>query len=239
MRTLVVIPTYNEAQNIAALLPRLAAVAPEARLLLVDDGSPDATADRAEALFKTSPAYAHYAVLRRTGPRGLGLAYREGFAYALKAGFDRVLQMDADLSHDPADIPALLEASDSADLVIGSRYCAGGRVRDWPRRRVFISKFAGWYVRRVLGVPFTDPTAGFRCWTRAGLEAVKVDTLKSEGYAFQVEMILRAYRAHLRIKEVSITFSDRTHGKSKMSRRVLFESMILPWKLKLRTPRSL
>jgi len=233
MSTVIVIPTYNETQNIPVLLPRLAAVVPQAHLLLVDDGSPDGTADHAEALFKTSPAYANYSVLRRTGQRGLGLAYRDGFAFALDGGFERVVQMDADLSHDPDDIPALLDASARADLVIGSRYCAGGKVRDWPQRRVFISRFAGWYVRQVLGVPFTDPTAGFRCWTRAGLHAVKVETLKSEGYAFQVEMILRAYRANLEITEVSITFSDRTHGKSKMSWRVLFESMILPWKLKL------
>ncbi len=237
MSTIIIIPTYNEAQNLQVLAPQLAQAVPEAHLMLVDDASPDGTADKAEELFKTRPEYANYSVLRRTGPRGLGLAYRDGFSKAMEKGYDRVLQMDADLSHDPFDIPTLLAASARADLVIGSRYVRNGKVRDWPQRRVLLSRFAGWYVRQVLGTPFTDPTAGFRCWTRKGLQAVKVGTLRSEGYAFQVEMILRAFRAHLNIEEVPITFSDRTHGKSKMSWVVLFESMLLPWALRFQTGR--
>ena len=231
-KTIIIIPTYNESQNVPVIAPRLAAAVPEAHVMLVDDGSPDGTAERAEELFRTDTAYANYSVLRRTGPRGLGLAYRDGFARALERGFDRMVQMDADLSHDPEDVPSLLDASARADLVIGSRYVRNGTVRDWPRRRIWLSRFAGWYVRQVLGTPFKDPTAGFRCWTRAGLLAVKIETLRSEGYAFQVEMILRAHGARLKIEEVPITFSDRTHGKSKMSRGVLVESMILPWKLR-------
>ena len=231
-RTLVVIPTYNEAETLPFLLPRLAKAVPDAHLLLVDDGSPDGTAAIAEALFKTDARYANYAVLRRTGPRGLGVAYRDGFSSALKAGYERIVQMDADLSHDPDDLPAMLDAAERAHLVIGSRYCKGGEMRDWAPRRVLLSRFAGWYVRLILGLPFTDPTAGFRCWTRQGLECVKVATLNSEGYAFQVEMALRAVQAGLAVVEVPITFSDRTQGKSKMSRAVLLESMVLPWKLR-------
>jgi len=230
--TVVVVPTYNEAETLPFLLPRLAKAVPDAHLLLVDDGSPDGTAAIAEDLFKTDARYANYSVLRRTGARGLGIAYRDGFGRALEAGYERIIQMDADLSHDPDDLPAMLAAAERADLVIGSRYCKGGTMRGWARRRVLLSHFAGWYVRRILGLPFADPTAGFRCWTRQGLERVKVATLTSEGYAFQVEMALRAVQAGLAVVEVPITFSDRTQGKSKMSRAVLLESMVLPWKLR-------
>jgi dolichol-phosphate mannosyltransferase len=214
------------------LAPRLAKAVPECDLLVVDDGSPDGTADLAETLFKTDEHYATYSVLRRTGPRGLGVAYRDGFSWALKAGYDMIIQMDADLSHDPADLPAMLKAAEQADLVIGSRYCKGGRMSGWAASRAFLSRFAGWYVRCILGLPFADPTAGFRCWTRRGLERVNIASLNSEGYAFQVEMALRAVQAKLSVEEVPITFHDRTQGKSKMSRAVLFESMVLPWKLR-------
>lgn len=232
-RTLIVIPTYNEAEALPFLLPRLAKAVPDAHLLLVDDGSPDGTAAMAESLFGSTADYANYAVLRRTGPRGLGVAYRDGFQWALNAGYDRVVQMDADLSHDPNDLPQMLNAAERADLVIGSRYCQGGKLRDWAPRRVLLSQFAGRYVRAILGLPFTDPTAGFRCWTRQALERVKLSTLDSEGYAFQVEMALRAAQAGLAVVEVPITFTDRTQGKSKISRAVLLESMVLPWKLRL------
>ena len=235
MTTIIVIPTYNESQNLPALLPKLAKAVPGAHLLLVDDASPDHTADAAEGLFKTKPEYMNYSVLRRTGARGLGLAYRDGFAYALEHGFERVIQMDADLSHNPADIPALLESSMHADLVIGSRYCAGGKVQNWPRRRILLSKFAGWYVQQVLRIPFTDPTAGFRCWTKVGLQALELETVRSEGYAFQVEMALRAVQARLKVQEVPITFTDRAKGKSKMSRMVLLESMLMPLKLRFQS----
>lgn len=234
MSLVIVIPTYNEALNIPTLAAQIAQAVPGAHLLLMDDNSPDGTADAAERLFASQPEYTNYRVVRRTGPRGLGRAYRDGFQRALQAGYDRIVQMDADLSHDPAYLPALLEAADRADVAIGSRYCPGGGVRNWPRRRLWLSKFAVWYVRQVAGIPVRDSTAGYRCWTRRALEAVQLETLTSEGYSFQVEMCHRALQAGMRTVEVPIVFTDRQFGRSKISRRVLIESFVLPWRLRAR-----
>ncbi|MCS6777672.1 MAG: polyprenol monophosphomannose synthase [Chloroherpetonaceae bacterium] len=234
LRCVVVVPTYNEAENVAALAEGVCRALPGADLWLVDDGSPDGTADVAEGLFASRVEYAGYRVIRRSGPRGLGRAYREGFLRALRAGYDRVFQMDADLSHDPGALPELWRASLTADVCIGSRYCAGGVVRNWPWHRHMLSRFAVWYVRCVAGIPVADSTAGFRCWTRRALEAVQLETLCSEGYSFQVEMTHRALRAGMRVVEVPIVFTDRRHGRSKISRRVLVESMWMPWRLRWR-----
>src|SRR5690242_9772387 len=220
MKCVVVVPTYNEAENIAALAERIANALPDVHLWLMDDNSPDGTADKAEALFLTRPEYAHFRVVRRSGPRGLGRAYRDGFQRALQEDYDRIIQMDADLSHDPAYLPALLEASREADLVIGSRYCPGGGVRNWPWHRLLLSRFAVWYVHKIARIPVADATAGYRCWTRRALEAVQLETLHSEGYSFQVEMAHRAQRAGMRIVEVPIVFTDRQYGRSKISRKV-------------------
>ena len=232
MKTIIVIPTYNEAENVALLAEQIAHALPDAHLLLVDDASPDGTADAATTFFASDPAYRHYQVLRRTGARGLGRAYRDGFDWALSQGFDRIIQMDADLSHDPAHLPELLAATDKADLVIGSRYCPGGGVRNWPWHRLALSRFAVWYVRRVAHVPVADATAGYRCWTRRALKAIELETLTSEGYSFQVEMGHRASQAGMRIAESPIIFVDRQYGTSKISRKVLIESFILPWRLR-------
>src|SRR5581483_1209628 len=232
MKTVIVVPTYNEAENIPLLTEQVTAAVPQAALMLMDDNSPDGTADIAEKLFASRPEFGHHRVVRRTGPRGLGRAYRDGFQRALEAGYDRILQMDADLSHDPVYLPALLEASEHADLVIGSRYCPGGGVRNWPLRRLWLSRFAVWYVQHVAALPIADATAGFRCWTRRALEAVELETLNSEGYSFQVEMGHRAHRAGMRIAEVPIIFTARQFGRSKISRAVLLESFVMPWRLR-------
>lgn len=232
MKTIIVIPTYNEAQNVARIAEQVAHALPEAHLLFVDDASPDETADLAEQLFRSDAKYAHYRVYRRVGVRGLGRAYRDAFRKVLDEGYDRIIHMDADLSHDPAYLPAMLQASLNADLVIGSRYAPGGGIRNWPRHRIWMSRFANRYVQRIADIPIADATSGFRCWTRRALEAVHLESFHSEGYSFQVEMSYRASRAGMKIVEVPIIFTDRQFGKSKISRKVLLESAIIPWKLR-------
>jgi len=229
MDTIIVIPTYNEAENIGPLVTAIAMAVPGIHLLIVDDQSPDGTALLAERFCKKHPGFR---VLRREGPRGLGRAYICGFQKALAEGYKRIVQMDADFSHDPNAIPSLLAAAEHADLVIGSRYCAGGGVEQWPLHRILLSKYANRYVRMITGVPTADATAGFRCWSDKALEAVQLDTLSSEGYCFQVEMVFRAYRAGLKIVEVPIIFTDRRYGQSKMSGKVIWESVKMPWRLR-------
>ena len=232
MKCVIIVPTYNEVENVVALCERVAQIVPDAHLLLMDDNSPDSTADTAETLFADRPEYANYRVVRRTGARGLGRAYCDGFQRALRHGYDRIIQMDADLSHDPKYLPALLEASHSADLVIGSRYCMGGGVRCWAWYRVLLSRFANWYVHKMARIPVLDATAGFRCWTRQALEAIQIDTVSAEGYSFQVEMSHRAAQSKLKIVEVPIVFTDRQFGQSKISRSVMIESFLTPIRLR-------
>lgn len=232
MKTVIVVPTYNEAENIASLAERLSRAVPDAHLMLMDDNSPDGTADLADKLFASKPEYGEYRVGRRTGPRGLGRAYRDGFDRAVDAGYERIVQMDADLSHDPESLPTMLTAMSGADLVIGSRYCAGGRVENWPWHRIALSKFANFYVHLVADIPVHDATAGYRCWSRYAIQAIELDTLQSDGYSFQVEMCHRAVRAGLRIVESPIVFTDRRYGQSKMSKSVLTESFKMPWRLR-------
>ncbi len=232
MKIVIIVPTYNEADNIAPLAQQVSRALPEAHLWLMDDNSPDKTADIADQLFAGNPVYTNYKAIRRTGIRGLGRAYRDGFQRALEEGYDCIIQMDADLSHDPTVLPALVTATDTADLVIGSRYCPQGGVKNWPRHRLLLSKFAVWYVRKIAHIPILDATAGYRCWTRRALTAVEIETLHSEGYSFQVEMGYRAHKAGMQIAEVPIIFTDRQFGHSKISRKVLFESFLMPWKLR-------
>ncbi len=205
---------------------------PTAHVLIVDDNSPDSTAKLAEEQFAKNPRYSNHKVIVRSGPRGLGRAYRDGFQTALSEGYELIIQMDADLSHDPKYLPELIDKCQSADLVIGSRYCPGGGVRDWPQHRLLLSRFACWYVQRVAGIPVRDATAGYRCWSRRALQSVDLQSIQSEGYSFQVEMTSRAIRAGMKIVESPILFTDRLHGKSKISRRVILESLLMPWKLR-------
>ena len=233
MKTVIVMPTFNEAENVPLIATQIAHSLPDADLMIMDDNSPDGTADCAERFFATDGRYARYRVVRRTGLRGLGRAYRDGLQRAMNAGYDRIIQMDADLSHDPAYLPDLMRESLTAGLVIGSRYCPGGGVRNWPAGRVRLSRFANWYVRGIARIPVADATAGFRCWTMSALDAVELPTMRSEGYSFQVEMSHRACRAGVNIVETPIIFTDRQFGRSKISRAVLIESFLMPWKLRL------
>jgi dolichol-phosphate mannosyltransferase len=228
MRPTVVIPTYNERPNLAPLIEALLRHA-GLRVLVVDDGSPDGTGDEADRLAAAS--HGRMSVLHRRGKRGLGRSYIDGFRAALDGGATHVLQMDADLSHDPADVPRLLDASAAADLVLGSRYVPGGRLRNWPAHRLVLSAFANYYVRVITRMPVRDCTSGFRCWRRELLTRIPLDRIVSDGYAFQVELAWEALRAGGRLAEIPIVFVERREGASKMSGRVIVESALLPWRL--------
>jgi dolichol-phosphate mannosyltransferase len=223
-----VVPTYNERANLPLLIHRLLALS-TLRILVVDDGSPDGTGAEAERIALASDG--RLAVLHRSGRRGLGRSYIDGFRAALAAGATHVLQMDADLSHDPDDIPRLLQASTAADLVLGSRYVPGGQLRNWPPHRRWLSAFANHYVRLITRMPVRDCTSGFRCWRRELLTRIPLERIVSDGYAFQVELTWEAYLAGARVAEIPIVFVERRLGASKMSGRVIVESAILPWRL--------
>ncbi|MDP2304792.1 MAG: polyprenol monophosphomannose synthase [Pseudomonadota bacterium] len=212
----VVIPTFNEADNIGLLVSAIRVHLPDAHILVVDDASPDGTADRAEA--------AGVAVIRRVGPRGLGPAYREGFTRVLAEGWDPILQMDADLSHDPADLPRLVAALAEADLALGSRWTAGGGTVAWGLGRRMLSRFGSAYARTWLKMPQRDLTGGFKAWRAATLEAVGPQSLHADGYAFQIESTWRAHRFGARIVEVPIVFTERRAGVSKLSGRIVVEA---------------
>lgn len=228
-RTLIVVPTYNERENVAVLIPQLLNVAPAADILLVDDNSPDHTADFAAELFAVNP---RFSVIRRTSNRGYGRSLLEGYRAAIDRNYGRLVQLDADFSHDPAIVPQLINATVRADVAIGSRYCAGGRVANWPLRRRLLSRFANQYVRTITGLTVRDSTSGFRCYTRRALQILLEMPIAAEGYAFLVETTFRAQRAGLQIAEVPITFVDRREGQSKMSRKIIFESVLRPWRLR-------
>jgi dolichol-phosphate mannosyltransferase len=237
MRPLVLVPTYNERDNLPPLVTALMAI-DGLKVLVVDDNSPDGSADEAEALAAAS--HGRVSVMRRSGPRGLGRSYVDGMAAALRTDATHICQMDADFSHDPAALPQLLAAADTetADLVIGSRYIPGGEVGNWPAHRVMLSTFANWYVRKITRLPVRDCTSGFRCWTRGLLARLPLDRIVSDGYAFQVEMAWEAHMAGGRIVEVPITFVERREGQSKLSGRVIAESVVLPWRLLARPRRT-
>jgi dolichol-phosphate mannosyltransferase len=228
MRPLVLVPTYNERDNLKPLIDALMAI-DGLRALIVDDNSPDGTGDVAGVLAAAS--HGRVSLIRRAGPRGLGRSYIEGMAAALRTDATHICQMDADFSHDPAALPNLLAATGRADLVIGSRYIPGGALRHWPAHRVMLSRFANWYVRAITRLPVHDCTSGFRCWTRDLLARLPLDRIVSDGYAFLVELAWEAQAAGGRIVEVPITFVERREGQSKMSGRVIAESVVLPWKL--------
>jgi dolichol-phosphate mannosyltransferase len=228
-RTLIVVPTYNERENVGALIPQLLQVAPDGDVLLVDDNSPDETAMFAEQLFREEP---RFSILHRTGPHSFGRSLLDGYRAALERGYARLVQMDADFSHDPKMVPALIDASRDAEVVIGSRYCPGGRVVNWPWRRQLVSRFANEYVSAITGLTVRDSTSGFKCYARRALQCLLEVGITSEGYAFQVETVFRAQREGLRIVEIPITFTDRRAGQSKMSGKVIFESVLKPWRLR-------
>ena len=225
MKTIVVIPTYDELANVGPMSEKV--LAHDVELLFVDDNSPDGTGAAADALAAKNP---RVHVLHRERKEGLGRAYVAGFRAALDLGADRVVQMDCDFSHDPADVARLVAAD--ADLVIGSRYVAGGSTPGWPLKRRLVSRAGGIFIRVVTGMPFRDPTGGFKCWTRAALEKVDFATVASAGYSFQLEMNHRAWRAGLAVKEIPIAFTDRVAGYSKITADIAKESLKIAWRLR-------
>jgi dolichol-phosphate mannosyltransferase len=232
MNVLVVVPTYNEHENLPALVRGVLAH-DGYRMLVVDDASPDGTGALADALALEHPG--RILVLHRTGLRGLGRSYIDGLQRAVAMDdVELVVQMDADLSHNPEHLPALAEAAQSFDLVLGSRYLHGISVVNWPLHRIFLSTFANRYVRAITGLSIADCTSGFRCWRREALRGIPIDRMESDGYSFLVEMLFEAHRRGYRIGEVPIIFIERRQGQSKMSLAVLMESMIMPWRLRLR-----
>jgi dolichol-phosphate mannosyltransferase len=232
MKTLVLVPTYNERENLPILVADILAV-PGTEVMVLDDQSPDGTGAVADALAAEYPGRVR--VLHRTGQRGLGVSYLEGFRHAIASDADLVCQMDADLSHDPKYLPAMIKvATDGADLVIGSRYLNGISVVNWPLRRIILSSFANFYIRTVTGLHLRDITTGYRCWRRTALAKLPLDKIVSEGYAFLLDVTFMAAGAGLRIVESPIIFIERRQGASKLSSGVLIESLFTPWKLVLR-----
>ena len=225
MRAAIVMPTYEEAGNIAVVLPRVRAAAPDAHVLVVDDASPDGTADLAEAV---GSEVGGVTVLRRTGPRGFGAACRAGFGWALERDYEIVVGMDADLSHDPAALPSLLRAvEDGADLAVGSRYVPGGAIPRWPAHRRALSRFGNRYATAVLRLPVSDATSGYRAYRSTALRRIDLDHQRANGYGFLIEMVYRVARGGGRVAEVPIVFVDRERDGSKMSGRIVVEAMAL------------
>jgi dolichol-phosphate mannosyltransferase len=240
-RVWLVIPTYNEAENIDRIVPAahaaLATAAPgDHRILIVDDNSPDGTGEMADALALELDCVE---VLHRLKKGGLGQAYTAGFRHALAAGAEMVMEMDADFSHDPASIPALLAAADDADLVLGSRYVPGGGTRNWGLLRRIISRGGGHYARLVLGLDVQDLTGGFKCINRRVLESIDLDSIRADGYGFQIEVTYRAVRSGFRVVEVPIIFTDRAVGESKMSWRIATEAFWLVPQMRRTQPPAL
>jgi dolichol-phosphate mannosyltransferase len=233
MRTLVVVPTYNEAENIVALLEAVRAAAPEVDVLVVDDGSPDGTGKLAE---DAGSRLGRIDVLHRERKSGLGRAYRAGFAVGLERGYDALVEMDADFSHDPKALPAMLAAAEDFELVIGSRYVPGAAIPNWTMLRLALSRAGNLYASLALGLRVADSTAGFRVYRAAALRKIRYETVEAEGYGFQIEMTYRARQGGVTIKEVPIVFVDRTQGTSKMSSAIVVEALLLVTSWALRRP---
>ncbi len=230
-KALVIIPTYNEKENVRTVIERVLGTDARIEILIVDDNSPDKTGDIVEAETKTNP---RVHLMRRPGKMGLGTAYRDGFGWALQRDYEYIFEMDADFSHDPAHLPIFLEAIQDADFVIGSRYLdANVTVVNWPMRRLLLSYGANIYVRVVTGMRLWDATGGFKCFRRRVLAAIDLKDVRSNGYAFQIEMSFRAFRKGFKGVEIPIVFSDRTHGQSKMNKGIMIEAIRIPWLLRL------
>ena len=229
---LIIIPTYNESDNVEKLLDLISRTDPAAHVLIVDDNSPDRTYEIVERLMQTSYPGRLF-LLKRAGKLGLGTAYIAGFKWALARDYDYIFEMDADFSHDPKYLSAFLAAIQTHDLVLGSRYVPGGGVKNWGLLRKFISRGGSLYARTILGLSLRDLTGGFKCFRREVLEAIDLDSIKSNGYSFQIEMTYRACCKGFRVFETPIVFEDRTAGKSKMSRKIFLEAVLMVWKLRL------
>ena len=232
MKKLVIIPTYNEKENISAIISAVLALEEDFHILVVDDSSPDGTSDIVRKMQEEAPHYLHLTV--RKTKDGLGKAYIHGFKWALQNGAEYIFEMDADFSHNPQDLPKLYKAVQTADMAIGSRYCKGVNVVNWPMGRVLLSYFASYYVRFILGMPIHDTTAGFVCFKRKVLEDIDLEKIKLKGYGFQVEMKYRTFKKNYKILEVPIVFTNREHGVSKMNGGIIGEAVFgvlnLRWK---------
>jgi dolichol-phosphate mannosyltransferase len=231
MKALVIIPTYNESENLPQIVPQVLRRDDRLHVLVVDDRSPDGTGDLADRLAAESPGRVF--VLHRDEKAGLGQAYLAGFRWALERDFDLIFEMDADFSHDPKYLPDFLKAIESADLVIGSRYISGVNVVNWPMSRLLLSYYANVYSRVITGMPLRDGTGGFKCFRREVLAALDLDAVRSNGYSFQIEMSFRTYKKGFRITEIPIVFVDRQAGTSKMSKKIVREAIWMVWRLRL------
>jgi len=231
-KILVVIPTYNEKENLENIVSRIFEVEPKVNILIVDDNSPDGTGKIAETLKKTDK---RVDVLHRVEKTGLGRAYLDGFRYALKNGADIVFEMDADFSHNPEYLPKFLKEIKDYEVVVGSRYVSGVNVINWPMSRLLLSYFANLYVRWITGMPITDATGGFKCFRRTALERINLNQISSSGYSFQIEVNYLCWKSGMKIKEIPIIFVDRQLGESKMSTGIVREAMLLLWKLRIKS----
>lgn len=227
-KTLVIVPTYNERENLPPLVQRLLALPVKVDLLVVDDNSPDGTGKLADELAARHP---NVFVLHRAEKNGLGRAYCAGFAWALERDYELIMEMDGDFSHNPDAIPDFVAAAEHADLVIGSRYSNGIRVINWPLKRLMLSMGAAKYVQIITGLPISDPTGGFKCFRRRALESIDLNAIRSNGYSFQIEMSHKIWRQGMRIAEVPIIFTDRFKGSSKMSKKIIWEAVWMVWRL--------
>lgn len=229
--TLLVIPTYNESENVDRLIAKIRAQSVPLDILFIDDGSPDGTADIIRNYMKSDSSI-H--LLTRPGKMGLGSAYVLGFKFGLENGYQFIMEMDADMSHDPAEIPRFVQTAETCDVVLGSRYISGVNVINWPLKRLILSYSANIYASIILGFKLKDSTGGFKLFRREVLEKINLDKIKSNGYSFQIETSYRAFCKGFRIKEISIVFTDRTAGSSKMSKKIVYEAIFMVWKLKFR-----
>jgi len=229
--SLVIVPTYNEKDNIQTVVERVNALGVDIDILVVDDNSPDGTAEIVKEL---QTKYENLHLMERVGKLGLGSAYVAGFRWALKRDYEYILEMDADLSHNPFDIPRLINrAKEGYDVVIGSRYCNGVNVIHWPIKRLILSYGANKYTRMVTGLPIKDCTSGFKCYRREVLESIDLERIKSSGYSFQIEMKFRAWKKGFSLVEVPIIFEERSEGRSKMTKAIIYEAVFMVWKLKI------
>ncbi len=231
-RALVIIPTYNESQNAENIITEVLQQTDMVEVLIVDDNSPDGTADIVKRMMQTNP---RIHIIQRERKMGLGTAYVAGFKYAIQHQFDFVFEMDADFSHNPKEIPVMLSKMDHCDVVIGSRYIKGVNVVNWPMKRLILSYSANIYTRIITGMPVYDATAGFKCYKRKVLETINIDGLRSNGYAFQIETNFMAWRKGFIIKEIPIVFVDRRVGVSKMNKKIVYEAAFMVWRLKARS----
>ncbi|GMR25122.1 MAG: polyprenol monophosphomannose synthase [Ignavibacteria bacterium] len=229
-KVLIIIPTYDESENLPKLLPQVLSKDDIIDVLIIDDNSPDGTAGWVENEMKNNP---RIKLIKREKKMGLGTAYIAGFKYALENNYDYIFEMDADFSHDPKEIPYFLKEIKNYDLVLGSRYKEGVNVVNWPMRRLLLSMFANMYTRVITGLPIRDATSGFKCFRKEVLQAIDLNSVKSNGYAFQIEMTFKAWKKGFKIKELSIVFTDRLKGTSKMSKKIVHEAVFMVWKLRL------